>query len=218
MNPRNNTFLQVFLPPACLCLCLLLLTGCGALTPQKDPTRHFVLTSSTLPKQLTASDLAVGVGPVTLPGYLDHKEIVTAGPSNHLTLADFHVWAEPLDKALSRVVANNLSQILGSPAIVPFPEADVKPDYRISIIVRRFEMVAQGRVHLDASYTIESSSGSERNGSAHSRTITIGVNRPDDYSAVVAAMSEAAGELSSTMARDLLALHRKHRDAVSPLN
>lgn len=199
--------LHSLLPPIALGLALVF-SGCGALTPQADPTRYFVL-DTTSRGRLGSSKLAVGIGPITLPGYLDHKEIVTAGPSHDLILAPYHVWAEPLEKALTRAVARNISLLLGSPAIVPFPDTDMRQDYKAGIVIRRFEMGADGQVRLDASYAIEGAPGSGRTGFARSRSITVGVARPDDYSSIVEAMSRATGELSNSLARDLLALDRK---------
>ena len=41
-------------------------------------------------------DLTVGVGPVTLPPYLDRPQLVTRAGSNRAVLADFDSWVEPL--------------------------------------------------------------------------------------------------------------------------
>lgn len=190
-------------------LVALLHTSCSTFQPQEDPTRYFAL-KATSSGRLASSPVAAGIGPVTVPGYLDHKEIVTAGPNNELMLAEFHVWAEALDKAVPRVVAKDVSRLLNSPAVVPFPDADVKQDYRVSIILRRFEMGADKRVRLDASYSIEGSPGSGRAGRAKSRSITRAVVQPDDPAAIVDAMSRALGDLSSSIAKDLLALDRAH--------
>lgn len=187
---------------------ILLLAGCSALKPQEDPTRYFFLRALSQ-EQLASPDIAVGIGPVTVPGYLDHKEIVTAGPTNDLILAEFHVWAEPFDKAVTRVVARNVSRLLNSPAVVPFPDADVKRDYNTSIILRRFEMGPNGVVRLDVSYAIEGASGSGRSGASRSRSITVPVTQPDNYEAVADAMSKALADLSGSIARDLLTLARK---------
>jgi uncharacterized lipoprotein YmbA len=194
---------------------LLAVPGCSTFTPQEDPTRYYALTATSTGRLAARPDLAVGVGPVVIPGYLDHKEIVTAGEANDLTLADYHVWAEPLEKAITRVVSKNLSQLLGSPTVAPFPDADARFGFRTGIVVRRFEMGADGKVRLDASYAIDQSAHSLDLAAARSRTITVAVAQPDSYPAVVAAMSDALGQFSSSLAQDLVTLERR-RTTESP--
>ncbi len=189
----------------------LVISGCGVLRPKEDPTRYFYLRALSQGQLTSRSNLGVGIGPVTVPGYLEHKEIVTAGPANDLILAEYHVWAEPFEKAVTRVVAKNVSRLLDSPAVVPFPDADVERDYNTTIIIRRFEMGANGVVRLDASYAIEGMSGSGRSSSARSRSINVPVTQPNNYAAVADSMSQALATLSNSIARDLRSLDRKDR-------
>lgn len=186
------------------------LCSCSILVRQKDPTRYFAL-DATSSGQLADTQIAAGIGPVTTPGYLDHKEIVTAGAANELKLAEYHVWAETINKAITRVVAKNVSRLLDSPLVVPFPDADVRQNFRVSIIVRRFEMHADGKVHLDASYSIEPTGGSAGAPAGRSRSIVTKVANPDDYGSIVDGMSRALGELSHSIARALLAADRQRR-------
>lgn len=64
-------------------------------------------------------------------------------------------------------------------------------------------MGSDGKVRLDASYSIDGSPGSDVISSSRSRSITTTVSQPDDYALVVDAMSRALAELSSSIARDL---------------
>lgn len=56
-----------------------LVSGCSLLSPEPDPSRFFVLTATTPGEAspTTRGDLVVGVGPTSIPGYLDRNEIVT---------------------------------------------------------------------------------------------------------------------------------------------
>lgn len=143
-----------------------------------------------------------------LADYLSYDEIVTQGPQNDLNLAPFHVWGESLEKGITRVVAEDLSELLDTPTVVPFPDADARYDYRASIIIRRFEMAADGQVRLNASYSIVGKPGSDRTGSARSREYIATVAEPDNYASVVDAMSQALTNLSKSIARDILTLSR----------
>lgn len=79
----------------------LALTGCA----DSQPTRFYTLSplaaalGSTPPTLLP--DVTVGVGPVTLPPYLDRPQLVTRAGGNRVVLAEFDSWAERC-KACSR--------------------------------------------------------------------------------------------------------------------
>lgn len=188
---------------------LLLVSGCGPFTAKEDPTRYYVLTAKSQGSLTSGPKIAVGVGPATIPGYLDRNEIATAGSPSNLNLAEYHVWAEPFGNAVTRVVAKNMSRLLNSPAVVPFPDTDTKVDYRTGIVLRRFEMGADHKIHLEASYLIDGTSGSNLKGFSRSREIVTSVARPEEFDSIVEAMSEALASLSKSMARDVLALSRK---------
>lgn len=188
---------------------LFILSGCSILIPQADPTRYYVLKARSQGSLTSGQKIAVGVGPATIPGYLNRDEIVTEGPASGLDLADYHVWGESLEKAVTRVVAKNMSRLLNSPAVVPFPDADTKFDYRATIVIRRFEMGADHKVHLDVSYIIDPAAGLAIPGSSRSRDIVVAVPQPDSYDSVVDTMSQALASLSNSIARDVLTLNRK---------
>src|SRR2546427_10363065 len=64
------------------------------------PTKYYVL-SPTSPRDPTptssASSVAVGVGPVLIPGYLDRVQIVTRDANDEVAGAMYDRWAEPLE-------------------------------------------------------------------------------------------------------------------------
>ena len=76
---------------------VLALAGCMSVA---DPTKHYVL-SPTSPRDPTptssASSVAVGVGPVLIPGYLDRVQIVTRDANDEVAVAMYDRWAEPLE-------------------------------------------------------------------------------------------------------------------------
>ena len=72
----------------------MLLAGCIN-TPLPD---YYVLTpesgiDGSFPK---LPDLAVGVGPITIPETVNRPNIVTPKDSNQLEVAEYHRWSEPL--------------------------------------------------------------------------------------------------------------------------
>ena len=76
---------------------VLALAGCMSVA---DPTKYYVL-SPTSPRDPTptssVSSVAVGVGPVLIPGYLDRVQIVTRDANDEVAVAMYDRWAEPLE-------------------------------------------------------------------------------------------------------------------------
>jgi len=185
---------------------LLVLASCSPFRAKEDPTRYYVLTAKSQGTLSSGRKLAVGVGPVTIPGYLERDEIAIAGVASSLQLAEYHVWAESLENAVTHVVAKNMSRLLQSPAVVPFPDADTRIAYQAEIIVRRFEMGADKKVHLEVSYLISRVPGSGAAQVSKSRDIVVEVANADDYNSIVDAMSGALAHLSESISRNVLSL------------
>ncbi|MGH7913651.1 MAG: PqiC family protein, partial [Candidatus Binataceae bacterium] len=101
----------------------------GCFSPRPDPSKFFVLTpigsaaaNSIAPTGLTASSsLTIGIGPIKLPGYLDRDEVVTRVSPNRLELSNMDRWAEPLDNNFKQVIAQDLTQSLGTHSITFYP-------------------------------------------------------------------------------------------------
>ena len=122
-------------------LCLMTIGGCGS----SAPTRFYLLNSLSGPGtgQLVSDSkdsMAIGIGPVTLPEYLDRPQIVTRTSDNGIQLADFDQWAEPLKENVSRILAENLSQMLSTNNVSIFPwKSSDKIDYQVLIEIVNFE-------------------------------------------------------------------------------
>ena len=180
--------------------------GC-AISP---PVRFYVLTPlpDMAPLQPQASgvpSLALGIGPVTVPEYLDRSEIIRQASANQLDLAEFDQWAEPLKASVPRVLADNLSRLLHTDAValIPGPRRALF-DYQVVAEVTRFEATLGGSTRLVARWGILNGDG-EQEYVRRQSTITVPVNAPS-YDAMVAAMSQALGELSRDIAGALQAL------------
>ena len=83
--------------------------GCSLTSPRPDLTKYYVLTAAAEPAQPVANGtLVIGLGPVMMPGYLDHNEIVTRAGANELDLSEIDRWAEPIDQNFKNVLARDL--------------------------------------------------------------------------------------------------------------
>jgi uncharacterized protein len=165
-----------------------------------QPTRYYTLAAlpaapdAALPA--TPSALTVGVGPVTLPPYLDRPQLVTRDGSNRVVLADIDSWAEPLDGLFSRVLAENLAILLRTDDVLLLPQRRLIPlDYQVEVDVTRFDVDAGGNANLDARWWVFGRDGDKLLQSGRS-TITE-PTQVGDYTAAAAALSRALGAMST---------------------
>jgi uncharacterized lipoprotein YmbA len=178
-----------------------------------QPTRYYTLAAlpdapdAALPA--TPPALTVGVGPVTLPPYLDRPQLVTRAGSNRVVLADIDSWAEPLDGLFARVLAENLALLLGTDDVLLLPQRRLMSlDYRVEADVTRFDVDASGNAVLDARWWLLGPDGEKLLRSGRS-TITEPAE-VGDYAAGAAALSRALGVMSEEIAQAIAdeVLHR----------
>src|SRR5476651_2063711 len=94
--------------PARLLTVALILSALGGCSDK--PTRLYVLTADVAnPGAASAQGIPIGVGPVTLPKYLDRPQVVTRTASNSLNQADLDQWGGNLADNITRVLATNLA-------------------------------------------------------------------------------------------------------------
>jgi uncharacterized lipoprotein YmbA len=195
--------------PLIATLSIVVAAGCSFLSPRPDPTKFYVLTAITGADSTTSaqslSHLAIGLGPVKLPEYLTHAEVVTRAAPNRLELSATDRWAEPLDESFRRVLARNLATLLGTDQVMPFPwDPAVALDYKIEVTVEHFERDASGSTQLAASWMI-------RDGHDGRLLLSRQANFAESASG---GMEGAATALSA----DLSDLSKQLADAVSALN
>lgn len=140
----------------------LALVGCGMLRPDPPrPTRFYVLTSGADPAPVAAdSHMAIGIGPVSLPPYLNRPEMVVRVADNQLVFDEYNRWGEPLKDNFVRVLASELDRTVGFDRMVFYPWYSNTPiDCTLAVAVLRFEPQPNGDVALDSRWTIRDSRG-----------------------------------------------------------
>jgi uncharacterized lipoprotein YmbA len=169
-----------------------------------QPTRFYTLSPLTdasdgkPPKAL--ADLTIGVGPVTLPPYLDRPQLVTRVGGNRMVLADFDSWVEPLQGMFARVLGENLALLLGTDDVLMLPQRrDVTLDRQVEVDVTRFDVDDAGNAVLDARWWVYGRNGDKLLRSGRS-TITEPTHA-GDYTAAAAALSRALGAMSQELAQ-----------------
>ena len=183
--------------------------GCVSFGSQPDPSRFYALTS--LPhaseRQESAAGipaLALGIGPVKLPGYLDRPQVVTRISQNRFAVAENDRWAEPLEENFSRILAQNLSILLQTDRIVTHPwERNQRPTYQVQVEVLRFEPNAEQLVELWARWRVLNDA---------KKIVTLKEShlsqptRDESTESAVAAMSDILANLSQEIATSLRGL------------
>src|SRR5271157_4916279 len=133
-------------------LAQLALAGCGT----DKPTRLYVLSATTeQPATMSPRGIGIGVGPITLPKYLDRPQIVTSVSANELSQANLDQWGGDLNDNITRVLATNLSNLLGTERVSLYPWQNRAPiDYQVTMDVTKFEQAADGSTVLSAFWSI----------------------------------------------------------------
>jgi hypothetical protein len=182
-----------------LALAVTLAPGCSSV----PPVRFYVVTPLAAPAPAArAPGPGVVVAAVRLPEYLERPQLVTRSGDNQLQLEEFHQWGGNLAKDLTRVMAENLSLLLASDAVVAAPHSlRMRPDYRVELEVLRFERAGDARVHLVAKWWLQR--GADGSPLASPTTTLASEPLPEAASAelTVAAMSGVYGELSRAIAQ-----------------
>lgn len=111
---------------------LLLLQGCISVPTSPSPRFYTLqpikeISGAELSGAANLSNVIVGVGPVTLPEYLNRPQIVTRRSDNTVEFAQFDRWAESLDRGMARIIAKNFSLLLPTANVEIFPWNSVIP-------------------------------------------------------------------------------------------
>jgi uncharacterized lipoprotein YmbA len=184
-----------------LFLIVVLAFGCGA-----TPTSRFYTLSAGAAPAPTPSDLSVVVGPVSVPAVVDRPQIVVTTGPNQVRLEEFNRWASPLQNNISRVVAENLVAMLGTPRVTLSPQTlSADADYRAAIEVQSFESMPGEVAVLDALWTVRRTKDGR---SETGRTTAREAVQEKSYEALAAAHSRALARLSRDIADAVRALHR----------
>lgn len=144
--------------------------------------------------------VAIGLGPIELPEYLDRQQIVTRVSANEVEFAEFHRWAAPLKDDLLRTIAGNLSILLDTDRVALYPwMAETPVDCQVRIDVIRFDGWLGKRVLLETKWAVL--------GKDPARALRAGEStleepvKGHDYEALVAAQSRALAALSREIAQ-----------------
>ena len=185
--------------------------GCrSAATPVTFYTLSAVQEAADKNPEISAlRDKVITIGPARFPNFLDRPQIVTRSSVNRLNISEFHRWAGNLDQDFLSILAENLSIRLASPKVLIYSWKDLtSPDYRVELEVHQFEGKMGESVLLNVTWAIRG-----REGDAEPLILRRSVIRREtsgnDYDALVAAHSQALGELSGEIAAAIMGLAKQ---------
>ena len=192
-------------PLAALCALAALVAGCSSTPPSSFYTLSHTVAPTAAPG-VPASQLAVVVGPVSIPAIVDLPQMVVTTGANQIAIDEFHRWASPLASDISRVVAENLVVMLGTPRVSQFQQALNAPaDYRVAIEVQAFVSEPGEAATLNAVWIVRRTKDGKTD---TGRTALREPASDKGYDALVAAHGRAISRMSQDIADAVRALDR----------
>lgn len=178
---------------------LALLTACAS-----SPESSFYILSP-LPEAksrqetLVEGRLSLGIGPVTVPDYLDRPQRVSGVGNQRIEVDEYQRWGGSLRADIANTLGENLAHLLGTSRVVMLPaEVKLPVQYRLVVDILRFEAERDGQVLLKARWALIDPSAEVALAMRESS-----FRQPfakADPDAQVAALSAALGDLSREVA------------------
>jgi hypothetical protein len=157
------------------------------------------------PAASSGAQRTIGLGPVTLPPYLDRPEVVLRASPERISVSAGDRWAAPLPELFRRALAEELRARLPAWRLVEWPwPRTPPPDLAVAVDVLRFEADAAGKAWLEARWTVRVGDGAPATG----ETRVVESAPAGDVAASVAAL----GRSLEALARELAAAAQRSLD------
>ena len=178
---------------------LLVLSACVS----SPPVHYYSLSPIDTDYQQDPDDaVMLGIGPLSIPDYLNRSQIVTRDVDAQMRVDDFSRWTEPLADSMHRIISTDVDNLLHGVVVVMYPyDAVVRShlDYRLVGDVNRFDADSSGLVVLEIQWAIVDTEAhllvSARRNRYQAQMVTSG-----DFGAMVAAMHDVLSQFSRSVA------------------
>jgi len=186
-------------------LLIVLFSGCRAKTP---PVSFYTLTplqAASTPKNSESSqNISIGIGPVSLPDFLNKPQIVTRKGSSKIDYSEFHRWGGYLDKEFLRAISENLSAILNTNRIKIFPWIEkIEPQYQVRFDIKQFDGNLEGSAVLNVIWHI-SVKGQNTNPIFTKRSVIKEAVSDAGYEGLISSYNKILNQLSKEIAKEIL--------------
>lgn len=129
----------------------LLLAGCGI----SRPSTFYHLQAASQDAAISQKNMTIGIDEVIVPKYADRPQMVLQeADSSELKISEFNRWAEPLNYAVARILADDMSLYLPKSTIKPRTYMLEKFAYTINVEISKFDIIPNQKVVLDSWWTI----------------------------------------------------------------
>jgi uncharacterized lipoprotein YmbA len=191
-----------------LLLAVIGLAGCAG----SPPIHYYTLSAeASSDAGLGANERHITIGPVTLPDVIERPQLVLRTTPNRVTLIEEHQWAEPLQSEIPRVIAENLSRLLGTKQVSVYPQsAGDHAQYRVLVDVQQFESALGGRASMEAFWTIRKNSDGDPSVKSGRSSVEEPVNGAS-YEALAAAHSRGLVRISRDIADAIRSMEKMPR-------
>lgn len=119
------------------------LSACSSSGPS---TRYYGLfpSGSSVASQASASknseSASIGVSLVRLPGYLENTSVVSRSSEQRVFVSGYHAWAESLNQAVTRTIAEDLRSLLSGTDVRGYPwDLRTQPDRVLRVDLVEFD-------------------------------------------------------------------------------
>ena len=182
-----------------LTLILTLVTaGCASSPPE---SKYFLLRTDIKTISPSAENApAIGWGRVSVASYLDRAGIVVQVADNQVREAQYHLWAEPLNRGIWHYVGAQTSNELGYSLSVNEAQKS-QWDSRVDLRVDEFHGTLDGRAHLVASWSVTDLKGQGKVKRYEFSQTQVQVS--DGYASLVDAQIKLLDQLAKAIASSL---------------
>jgi uncharacterized lipoprotein YmbA len=157
-----------------------------------------------MPPAWQADAPSIYLAPVQVPRYVDRPQLVQRSGPSQLDTEDFHRWAEPLDTAVTRLLAEELARRLASEQVVAYPqEPGLAIDYRVLVEVVRLDGRIGESVDLVARWSVRAG---ETGAVVATARADFKVAAGNDMESFVTAHAQALAQLAAEIAVALEAM------------
>jgi uncharacterized lipoprotein YmbA len=134
-------------------LALACLTACGGRSPQ--PKYYLLGAEYPVAAPLQGGGPAVVLRQVSLPPYLDRDALVLrSGGAVRITVAEYHLWAEPLNRAVPRLLEETLRPLLQEKGLrLLWPDA-TDAALQVDVALLRLDGIPGGSAGVSARWRI----------------------------------------------------------------
>ncbi len=184
--------------PICTALTFGLLSACT--TPPEQATHYYLLNSDSgvIYKQHTQH--VIGITPVAVADYINNSGIAVLTQNNRVQLANFHLWAEQPDRAITRVLYGELNRLLEDSRVDNgMLGRDDDWQYTLTTQVDQFHGTEQGSATFSGYWQLRSEGKVLLN---HRFNLQTGIDSPG-YEALVEALRNLISQLADDQARQI---------------